>query len=269
MKLAAVDIDGTLVTAQKELLPDTKRDIQAFVSAGGAFVLATGRPTPGIRRYVSELQLETIGGWAITYNGAKIFNLKSGALLLETAISVDCYPQIFRAAGQLALPLTAYRGDIAVTQDACDAYFIMETTINGLKIERVADLQAALTYPTPKFLITGEPSRLAYAEPRLRDALQDLPLQVFRSEPFFLEITAAGCDKGAALLQLADALGIDRASTMACGDGFNDVTMLRAAGLGVAMKNAQEPAKAAAQYITASNAENGVGLALRKFADMS
>ena len=68
------------------------------------------------------------------------------------------------------------------------------------------------------------------------------------------------------MLELAEALGIKPEETMACGDGFNDVTMLRAAGLGVAMENAQIPAKEAAAYITESNLENGVGKALRKFA---
>ena len=89
---------------------------------------------------------------------------------------------------------------------------------------------------------------------------------MFRSEPFFLEITAIGCDKGTAILELAERLRIDRSETMACGDGFNDITMLRAAGIGVAMANAQTPAKNAADFITLSNNDNGICFALRKFA---
>ncbi len=265
-RLAAVDIDGTLVTDKKELLPQTKADIQAFVRNGGVFVLATGRPTPGIRRYAEELDLKNLGGYVISYNGARTFDAKTNTLLFQKNIPVDCYSRIFDAADKLRLSLTGYKNDVAVTQKANNRYFQMETTINRLEIRRVPDLRTEFTYETPKFLITGEADFLGDAEGKLRAMLSDLPLSVFRSEPFFLEITAQGCDKGTAMLELAEALGIKREETMACGDGFNDVTMLRAAGLGVAMENAQIPAIEAAAYITDSNLENGVGKALRKFA---
>ena len=127
-------------------------------------------------------------------------------------------------------------------------------------------MRAEFTYETPKFLITGEADFLSDAEIKLRNLLSDLPVDVFRSEPYFLEITARGCDKGTAILELASFLGINKSETMACGDGFNDVSMLSAVELGVAMANAQIPAKDAADYITDSNNANGVGKALRKFA---
>lgn len=266
-KLCAVDIDGTLVTDDKTLLPQTKADILAFAHAGGTFVLASGRPTRGILRYTEELNLKSLGGFVISYNGARVMNAKTNAVILEKNISPSCYPLIFEAAEQLRLPLTAYkRQDIAVTQKATDRYFLTETSINRLTVERVSDLRKELTYPTPKFLITGEPDYLGDAELRLRQKLQGLPVTVFRSEPFYLEITARGCDKGAAVLELAKYLHIEPEETMACGDGFNDVTMLSSVGLGVAMENAQLPAKQAANCVTVSNNDNGVGLALRKFA---
>lgn len=266
-KLCAVDIDGTLVTDDKVLLPQTKADIHWFVRLGGIFVLASGRPTRGILRYTKELDLADLGGYVISYNGARVINAQTNKTVLEKNISPSCYPLIFEAAEQLHLPLTAYKEqDIAVTQKAVDRYFLTETSINRLTVERVPDLQKELTYPTPKFLITGEPDCLGEAEIRLRNMLCGLPVTVFRSEPFYLEITARGCDKGTAVLELANLLQIDREATMACGDGFNDVTMLSAVGLGVAMENAQLPAKNAADCITVSNNANGVGLALRKFA---
>lgn len=265
-KLLAVDIDGTLVTDEKKLLPQTKADIQGFIRRGGVFVLASGRPTPGIRRYITELDLAHLGGYVISYNGARIFDIRTGEILSQKNITPDCYPLIFDAAEQLNLSLTAYNNDVAVTEKANDRYFRMETAINGLEIQRVPDLAAELRYNTPKFLITGEPDFLSDAEGKLRDLLKTLPVNVFRSEPFFLEITALGSDKGSAVLELAELLGIDRTETMACGDGFNDITMLRAVDLGVAMENAQEPAKNAADFITASNNANGVGLAIRRFA---
>ena len=266
-KLCAVDIDGTLVTDEKILLPQTKADIHWFIREGGIFVLASGRPTRGILRYIDELDLAAVGGFVISYNGARIMDARTNNIILQKNIDPACYPIIFKAADALNLPLTAYKGqDIAVTQKATDSYFLTETSINRLQVERVPNLQAELTYPTPKFLITGEPEILSQAEIQLREMLSALSVTVFRSEPFYLEITARGCDKGAAILELAELLHIDKSETMACGDGFNDVTMLSAVGLGVAMENAQPAAKDAADCLTASNNENGVGKAIRKFA---
>lgn len=265
-KLLAVDIDGTLVTDEKVLLPQTKQDIQSFIRRGGVFVLASGRPTRGILRYIQELHLDVLGGYVISYNGARILNVRSGEVLAQKNIPVSAYPQILAAADALQLSLTAYRNDVAVTEKASDAYFQMETTINRLEIERVENLQAALTFPTPKFLITGTPEFLSDAEPKLRESLSGLSVNVFRSEPFFLEITAVGSDKGSAILELAELLHVQRCETMACGDGFNDITMLDAVDVGVAMENAQTPTKNAADFITASNNANGVGAAIHRFA---
>lgn len=265
-RLLAVDIDGTLVNDDKVLLPQTARDISEFMERGGVLVLATGRPTPGVRRYIDELALPTRGGYVISYNGARTFYPREARAFTEKNVPPSTYPRILDAAQKLNLPLTAYRDDVAVTEKADDRYFRMETTINGLVIDRVPSLREALTFSTPKFLITGEPAFLETAEIQLRNALKDLPVAVFRSEPCFLEITARGCDKGAAILELARLLGISPEETMACGDGYNDVTMLSAVGLGVAMANARTPAKAAADVVTLSNNENGVGAAIRRYA---
>ena len=131
-RLVAVDIDGTLVTDTKELLAETQADIQAFSNSGGVFVLATGRPTPGVRRYVDALNLEKLGGYIISYNGARTFQSNTNTLLFQKNIPITCYPRIFDAAETLNLSLTGYKNDVAVTQKANDRYFQMETTINGL-----------------------------------------------------------------------------------------------------------------------------------------
>ena len=79
-----------------------------------------------------------------------------------------------------------------------------------------------------------------------------------RSEPFFIEITPKGIDKAASLEHLCKIIGSSRENMIACGDGFNDISMIKYAGVGVAMANAQEEVKAVADYITASNDEDGV-----------
>ena len=113
-------------------------------------------------------------------------------------------------------------------------------------------------------MITGEEKELEKYEGILRDELDGVT--VFRSEPFFLEIVPESVDKGVSLTFLEKYLGIDKSEVMACGDGFNDVPFIKASGISVAMRNAQQPVLEAADYITLSNDEDGLGEAIRRFA---
>ena len=90
-------------------------------------------------------------------------------------------------------------------------------------------------------------------------------LFVCREMPFFLEILPPGIDKAYGLEKLIYTLGMQREEVIACGDGYNDITMLQFAGLGVAMENAQEATKKAADYITLSNDEDGIAHVIEKF----
>ena len=90
-------------------------------------------------------------------------------------------------------------------------------------------------------------------------------MNVFRSEPFFLELVPMGIDKAKCLAILLEKIGMTKDEMIACGDGFNDLTMIQYAGLGVAMANARDVVKEAADFVTLSNEEDGVAFAVEKF----
>ena len=91
---------------------------------------------------------------------------------------------------------------------------------------------------------------------------------MFRSDPFFIEVVPKGVDKALTLEQLLPLMGATQEQTVCCGDGYNDISMLQYAGVGVAMANAQEPVKEAADYVTnATNDEDGLVEVIRKFFD--
>lgn len=89
-------------------------------------------------------------------------------------------------------------------------------------------------------------------------------ISVYRSEPYFLELVPPGIDKARSLAVLLERLGLTREEMVAMGDGYNDLSMIRFAGMGVAMANAQEPVRKAADYITLSNDEDGVAVAVER-----
>jgi hypothetical protein len=105
---------------------------------------------------------------------------------------------------------------------------------------------------------------LAMVEPKVKAAL-GRDYSVYRSEPYFLEILPKGIDKAASLERLLTHLNMSREEMIACGDGYNDLSMIEYAGLGVAMENAVLPVRKAADYVTASNNDDGIALVVEKF----
>ena len=104
------------------------------------------------------------------------------------------------------------------------------------------------------------------AKQRMRETLAAVPgILISSSIPNNLEINAKGADKGSALVRLASCLGIEPGETMAFGDGENDSSMIRMAGIGVAMENGEDSVKAAADYVTTTNNKAGVAAAIRQF----
>ena len=121
-----------------------------------------------------------------------------------------------------------------------------------------------INFPVPKCLIVGDPEPLAALEQKMRQDLEG-QMNVFRSEPFFLELVPQGIDKAKSLAVLLEEIHLKREEMIAVGDGFNDLSMIRFAGLGVAMANAQEVVKQEADYITLSNEEDGVAAVVDRF----
>ena len=123
-----------------------------------------------------------------------------------------------------------------------------------------------ITFPEPKWLVVGEANELSELEKELQTLFHN-ELSIYRSEPYFLEILPSGIEKANGIKFIADKLNIQAKEVLACGDSYNDINMLRYAGLGIAMANANKDVKAAADYITHSNDEDGVAYAVKKFCE--
>jgi Cof subfamily protein (haloacid dehalogenase superfamily) len=109
-----------------------------------------------------------------------------------------------------------------------------------------------------------DPEKLAQVEKILQKELEG-KISVMRSKPFFLELTNSEVDKGKSLNHLIQILGIRQDEVIAVGDGYNDLPMIKFAGLGVAMGNAPEEIKQQADYVTATNNEDGVAKVVEEF----
>ena len=114
------------------------------------------------------------------------------------------------------------------------------------------------------FLVTGDPAVLDQIRKELSKQFHSY-LSVYCSDPFFVEVMPAGIDKAHSLLKLLTSIGLTTEQMICCGDGYNDLTMIETAGLGVAMANAQPAVRETADYITKSNDEDGVLHVINEF----
>lgn len=263
-KILVLDLDGTLTNHDKVITSRTKKALMEAQKRGIIIVLASGRPTYGVMPLAEELELEKYGGYILSFNGGIIFNCRTRETVFQKKLPVESNAQIIHLAEQEKVAILTYEDSWIISNNPDSPYVKKESEINHLKVRRIDDMAAHTTFRVPKFLMVGDGDYLAGVEVRVRDALGD-DFSVYRSEAFFLEILPKGIDKAQCLEQLLELLGLVPQQMIACGDSYNDISMIQFAGLGVAMENAIPPLKEVADYITLSNDEDGVAHVVEKF----
>lgn len=263
-KVLVLDIDGTLTNSRKEITPVTKKVIQDIMKKGHKVILASGRPTPGMRRYEAELELEKYGGYLLSYNGAKVIDCQSGEIVYQRLLPLSMVPSLYAFAKEKECGLITYLGETVISAFEPDEYVQLEARINGLPIQRVEHFKEFVDFDINKCLMTAPATKAADFELQLRERYQEVS-SIYRSEPFFIEIMPKDVDKATALDRMLEVIGMRREDCICCGDGFNDISMIQYAGVGVAMGNAQKQVKDAADYITASNDKDGLVEVIERF----
>ena len=260
----ALDLDGTLTNHDKVVTPRTRQALLLAESKGAIIILASGRPTYGIVPVAECLELEKRGGYILSYNGGNIVNAKTGEKLFSQFLPDAVIPIFYKYAKEKNHALLGYAGNEIITEMPDDPYVKEESRINKMNIRKVDNLLEALEPHPTKLLMTGAPTDMIKAEEELVEILGE-KMDIFRSAPFFLELVPKGIDKAQSLLRLLSKINLTPADLMAFGDGYNDLSMLKLAGVGVAMANAAPEVRADADYVTLSNEEDGVAEALLHF----
>lgn len=253
----ALDLDGTLMDSNKELSEENREAIWRAIDAGTAVILASGRPMFGVKPVADALELDSRGGYILAYNGGNILDCKTNELIYQRQIPDECIEDICLFARDNGVFALTYYKDKIVAESDTDEYVIKEAFCNSAQIMKVDCLDKFVDYPVAKFLVVGEHKKLLPVQEALTDKY-DEQLDIFFSEEYFLEIVPKNVGKDVSLDALLKLLKLDRDELIACGDGMNDISMIKYAGLGVAMENAYPKVKEAADYIAPSNDDNGV-----------
>ena len=263
-ELIVLDLDGTLTNSEKKITPRTLDSLLRIQKEGRKAAIATGRPTPGAINIARKLQLDKFGGYILSYNGGRITNFSTQKTIYNKTIPEQLIRPIYDEAVRLKAGIITYSRDEIIVGNGIDKYNQIEAGINGLPMHEVNNFPEYITFPINKCLLTGEPDHMAETEAAFKNKFGE-QLNIYRSEPFFLEIMPQNIDKAYSLSKLLNFLGISREQMICCGDGFNDLSMIKYAGLGVAMANAQEIVKQSANYITLSNDDDGIAHVIDKF----
>ena len=224
-------------------------------------IVVTGRMVQSLRRALAPAGLADP---IICYQGAVVVD-GDGTWLRHVPIPLDLAREALSFATEEGYGPNVYVDDelyvAEVTQYARDY-----AEFQHIAIHPVGDLQAWLDAPPTKLVLVGEPRALDGVELRAKAAFGNR-LYISKSLPYFLELAAAGVTKGAGLDFLAHRMGFGPADTIAFGDGENDVELLEWAGYGVAVENAHERVKAAADWIGPGAREEGVAEVLEALLD--
>lgn len=263
-KMIVLDLDGTLTNNKKEITPRTKQALMQAQAAGVHVVLASGRPTYGIVPLAEELKLKDNGEYILAFNGGKIIDCTNNEVLFEQKLDEQLVPILYQEAKKAGMEILTYQGEGIAATNKDDEYVQHEAFINKMPVMQYDDFLNQLVYPINKCLIVGDPTPLHELELRLAKELEG-KVDVYRSADFFLECVPLGIDKAHSLDRLISSLGISREEVIACGDGYNDLSMIRFAGLGVAMANAAKDIQSEADFVTLSNEEDGVAHVIERF----
>ncbi|CCG89121.1 sugar-phosphatase [Erwinia piriflorinigrans] len=265
IKLIAIDMDGTLLNPQHEVTPRVKQAIQTARDKGVAVVLATGRPFIGVQRYLQELGLQQKGQYCITNNGALVQQAADGECVAEVALTFEDYLYFEQLSRSLGVHFQALsKTELFTPNKDISEYTVHESWMTGIPLRHrsVSEMDRNLTFP--KVMMIDPPELLDAAIARIpHEALQRYT--IMKSSPYYLEILDKRVNKGAGVRLLAERLKLSSNEVMAIGDQENDLAMLEYAGTGVAMGNGIEKVKAVAQFVTKTNAEDGVAWAIEKF----
>jgi Cof subfamily protein (haloacid dehalogenase superfamily) len=259
-RLVAIDLDGTLVDGENNISKADERAVRDVRAQGIEVVLVSGRPEVAVQPIFSKLGLALP---LISSGGAHVVDRAHDRLIAEFLPPTPDVRAVVELARADGLTLIFQTSDELFCEGSSELRRVLEAAVR-LPIEQVDD--GLMACPTP-IKVTASGSRDALDRLEAEIKRRGLALATVLSGPEYLEITAQGVSKGEALKRLAAYLDIPIRDIAVIGDGHNDLSMFRAAGLAIAMGNAAPEVQAAADVVAPSIRQDGVAWALGQLMD--
>jgi Cof subfamily protein (haloacid dehalogenase superfamily) len=278
IKVIIMDVDGTLTNSKKIITDKTKEALIKAQEAGTLLILASGRPTSGLMDFARELKMDENHGLLVSFNGSKVVDCQTNEVLFNETMSVEQGQAVLEHMKKFDVKPMIDKGEYMYVNDVFNNKIHFNDTILNIiqyesrggkfKLCEMDDLAAFADYPLNKILTAGDPEYLKEHYKDMMEPFKDT-LSCMFTAPFYFEYTAEGIDKAKALDTVLIPMGYKKEEMIAFGDGHNDASMVKYAGIGVAMENAVDDLKEVADFITLSNEEDGIAYALSKYLEDS
>jgi Cof subfamily protein (haloacid dehalogenase superfamily) len=260
--LIVTDLDDTLLRNDQTLSERSIRTVKRALEKGIRVAIATGRKYSSALPYAKQLGLT---GPMLCCQGAHIADIETGSAIRVKGVPQGLALEAIRFAEERGLFIQYYTTEDYFFERRCEESDYYERTAGVPGVAMGRKLSEALDFEPIKLLVISDP-------PRIRQVYEEAVahfgsrLEIAISKSRYMEITHPEVNKGTALDYLMGYLNVPRERVIAVGDALNDLKMIRLAGLGVAVANGDEQVKAQASAVTASNEEDGVALAIEKYA---
>ena len=265
-KLIAVDLDGTLVTDDKNLTEKTIINVKKALKKNVKITISSARAFYRLERYIDELGLRKENQYTICFNGAMIVENITGKVIYSKNLDKQEVNEVIRLGKQLNVPIMLYSKNANYVEKVPE---VIQKNKNAkgmnLKIENFnkIDFDKEENY-IYKIVFIDKPEKIVKIRKNFQKEIID-KYEVTSSVPEYIEFVKKGIKKSKAIKFIMDKCKIKEEEVIAIGDGENDIEMLRFAGLGVAMENADNYVKENADYITTSNNDDGICKVIEKF----
>ncbi len=274
MKLLFTDLDGTLLTDDKQILDDDMKAIEGMLERGHKLVLCTGRPLASAKQLAQKYGFDKPGFFLVSFNGGLIYDYATEQAILTRYIPVEEVKFIMDAAHRYGMHAHTYSGDYVVSEYETEQ---LKTYCRLMKMDYVVVKDIREYYGDFINVVVKPPIKVNIITPFDHSSLVDFRAEMRKttegklfdvfSKPEMLEFSHMLSNKGDAVRFMADFYKVPVADTIAVGDEENDCPMIEAAGVGVAVANASPVAKAAADYVTANdNNHSAIAEVIEKFA---
>ncbi|MEM7797787.1 MAG: HAD family hydrolase [Chloroflexota bacterium] len=247
---AVFDVDGTLLNSRHEVLSSTKNAIAKLLEQGVFVMVATGKTFESTRELRKELGITSLGVYTQGLFVCDDDGVPSKEIFLDNAIIRD----VLDLVETHQIDLIAYAGSKLLTTKVNAA----TDRISVYHEPRPLLTQDLTAEPVNKFLLLAAQPILDDIRARLENSWSDRAKLLSSAVPGMLEIVPLNTSKGGTVARVLEGMGRPAETTVAFGDGENDIELLQWAGLGVAMENASQKVQAAADIVTLSNNEGGL-----------
>lgn len=270
-KLLFVDLDGTLLNDAKQITTGNQQALEQLLARGHSVIIATGRPLRSAIKQAHTLGLDQPGCFLIAYNGALIYDCTTKQPIFSETLSHENVMRIFDYANTQGVHIQTYDDDDVLVEPCCDDDAVRRyCALIEMNYRVISDIHIDLEKPPVKCLAIDfkEQTKLLQIQHWIQEQMSS-EIDCFFSCPYYLEIVPRGINKGKAVHMLSHLMQVPIAHTVAVGDAANDIPMIEAAGVGVAMANASNAVKEASDDITKNdNNHDGIAQVIARYFDV-